>query len=235
MSTFYFKKFSIKQDNTAMKVGTDAMLLGSFIDVSVKERGLDIGAGTGVLACMLAQQKSDLVVDAIEMEDNAFEELKYNVNNASFSSQIHPIHGDVLNHQPNYNYDLIVSNPPYFEDTYLSEDNGRNLARHVLELTPVKLLSLSHKLLSDKGDLWVIIPSKNVSEWQVNAENVGFHFSTEIIIMGVPGRHVRSIIRFSKQNHPKLSHVFVIRDENGHYTNEYKDRTLEFHIKPPIR
>lgn len=235
MSTFYFKYFSIKQDDTAMKVGTDAMLLGSFVDVSNKYRALDIGSGTGVLACMLAQQNSNLIIDAIEIEDKAFHELVYNTSNSSFSDQINPIHEDVLIHNPNYQYDLIVSNPPYFEDTYLSEDKERNLARHVLDLTPFKLLNLCNQLLSEEGDLWVIIPSKNVNEWQVNAENLGFHVSTEIKIMGVPGRHVRSIIRFSKQIHPKFRYVFVIREANGNYTNEYKNRTLEFHIKPPIR
>jgi tRNA1Val (adenine37-N6)-methyltransferase len=235
MSTFHFKYFSIKQADTAMKVGTDAMLLGSFVDVSNKYRALDIGSGTGVLACMLAQQNPNLFIDAIEIEDKAFHELVYNTNKASFSDQINPIHEDVLVHNPNYQYDLIVSNPPYFEDTYLSEDKERNLARHVLDLTPVKLLNLCNQLLSDTGDFWVVLPVKYITEWLVNAAKMGFFFLTEIQIMGVPGRHVRSVIRFSKQINILDRRVFVIRDANGNYTNEYKVKTSEFHFKTPVR
>lgn len=235
MSTFHFKYFSIKQESSAMKVGTDAMLLGSFVDVSLKHRALDIGSGTGVLACMLAQQNRNLLIDAIEIEENAYVELVFNVENTTFSNQINPIHGDVLTHQPKYKYDLIISNPPYFEDTYLSEDTERNLARHILNLTPFKLLGLCFDLLSENGDFWVILPAKYLGEWRKTAQKVGLYFSTEIQIEGVPGRHVRSIIRFSKQINQVAQQVFVIRDESGNYTDEYKNRTADFHFNTPIR
>ena len=235
MSIFHFKYFSIKQDNSAMKVGTDAMLLGSFVDVKNKLRALDIGAGTGVLSCMLAQQKSNLFIDAIEIEDSAFSELVINIQNSSFSNQINPIFGDVLAFQVDSKYDLIVSNPPYFEDTYLSQHNVRNLARHIIDLTPNKLMALSFELLSDNGDFWVIIPAKNVHSWLNIAENTGLYLLAEIKIMGVPGRHVRSIIKFSKQISPIDQQVFVIRDSNGNYTDEYKVRTEEFHLNTPSR
>jgi tRNA1Val (adenine37-N6)-methyltransferase len=235
MSSFHFKYFSIKQDDTAMKVGTDAMLLGSFVDVRLKNRALDVGSGTGVLACMLAQQKSDLVVDAIEIEENAFRELVHNANNASFSKQIKPILGDLLVYKPICKYDLIVSNPPYFEDTFLSEDNTRNLARHVLDLTPLKLLKFCSEFLTDNGDCWFIIPHTLVSKWQFYAENVGLYFTAEYQIMGVPGKHVRSILRFSRYAVPIVREVFVIRTEAGNYTNEYILKTSEFHFKSPIR
>ncbi len=235
MSIFQFKYFSIKQDKAAMKVGTDAMLLGSFVDVSNKKRALDVGSGTGVLACMLAQQKSDLFIDAVEIEGNAFSELVINVQNTSFSNQINPIYGDILTLHFDSKYDLIVSNPPYFEDTYLSQHNERNLARHILDLTPNKLIGLCFKLLSDNGDFWVIIPAKNIDVWLKTAEKIGFYLVSEIKIMGVPGRHVRSIISFSKQIRQINHQVFVIRDINGNYTNEYKKRTKEFHFNTPNR
>ena len=235
MSTFHFKYFSIKQDDAAMKVGTDAMLLGSFVDVSNKHRALDIGSGTGVLACMLAQQNSNLIVDAVEIEDKAFHELVYNTSKATFSDQINPIHEDILVHNPSYKYDLIVSNPPYFEDTYLSEDKDRNLARHVLDLTPIKLLGFCNEFLTDNGDCWFIIPCSQVSKWQFCAETVGLYFTFEIKIMGVPGKHVRSILRFSKYDIPVFSESFVIRNDAGNYTKDYRLKTSEFHFKSPIR
>ena len=159
MSIFKFKYFEINQTNSAMKIGTDSMVFGSLIDVEGKTNALDIGTGTGVLSLMTAQRNPKLIISAVEIEANAFEEAKMNFNKSPFQYQLNALHVDFLNFIPDFKFDLIFSNPPYFENASKSFNLTKNLARHDDSLPLNKLFEKASNLLTEKGHFWVILPN----------------------------------------------------------------------------
>jgi tRNA1Val (adenine37-N6)-methyltransferase len=116
MSHFHFKRFTINQSRTTLKVGTDAMLLGAFIKTNSPRFGLDVGAGTGVLSLMVAQNHSSINIDSVEIDSKSFEDLKQNITESVFKNQINFFNIDFFAFQPNKKYDLIFSNPPFYDD-----------------------------------------------------------------------------------------------------------------------
>ena len=132
---FQFRQFIIHQDRCAMKVTTDACLFGAWVANQIKNTGsefstaLDIGTGTGLLSLMVSQ-KNDLKIDTIEIEDDAFEQLKENIADSPWKDRINLFHNDVRNFIFNQQYDVIFSNPPFYENELKSDDAKRNLALH---------------------------------------------------------------------------------------------------------
>ena len=160
---FQFKQFSIQQDRCAMKIGTDGVLLGAWCPVGHHPFSiLDVGAGTGVIALMLAQRSSAEQIDAIEIEEEAYEQCVDNFENSPWGDRLFCFHAglDEFMDEPEDEYDLIVSNPPFYTDDYKSEDAARDLARFVDALPFEDLIEAASLLLSEKGVLAVIIPFK---------------------------------------------------------------------------
>ena len=126
-TSFAFKQFIIKQDLCAMKVGTDAVLLGSWVKPNASTRILDIGTGTGVIALMLAQKTSSNI-EAIDIDENAVTQAKQNVLSSKFTDSIHVQLISLQNfaNQETQKFDLIITNPPYFEQSYKSSDEQRS-------------------------------------------------------------------------------------------------------------
>lgn len=154
---FHFRKFDIYHDRCAMKVGTDGVLLGAWVNTENAKRILDAGTGSGLIALMLAQ-RTNADIDAIEIDDSGFEQAKMNVKNSSWSDRIHVIHSDYNNHISGQPYDIIVSNPPFFRNSLKAPLKGRNLARHDETLTWEQLIKKSAELLTPEGRLSVILP-----------------------------------------------------------------------------
>ena len=152
-TSFAFKQFTIKQDRCAMKVGTDAVLLGCWVIPNGSKTILDIGTGTGVIALMLAQ-KTDAFIDAIDIDENAVKQAQENISDSKFSQRIKV----TLNSFQDYSkdtdkrFDLIVSNPPYFEQSLKSTDEQRSQARHAYVLPFEELLDGVVKILNPKGN-----------------------------------------------------------------------------------
>jgi tRNA1Val (adenine37-N6)-methyltransferase len=232
MSTFHFKKFAIRQSNSALKVGTDAMVLGAFVDVANKKKGLDIGTGTGVLALMQVQKSLSLKVLAVELDSSSCEDAFYNFKNSNYSDQLLLENIDFLKLPENESYDLLFSNPPYYQNTLKGEKQNVNLAKHVQELTPVNLFKKVHSLLELKGEFWVIWPHATSELFEEIAMNSGLYLVKKIIVNGKPEEPVRIIYCFSKEQPLAIvMRDFTIRDQKGNYTDEYKNLTLEFHNK----
>ena len=143
MSTFQFKHFSIKQADSAMKVGTDAMLLGAMVGSSDPSEILDVGAGTGVIALMMAQRFDQARVDAVEIDNAAFEEAKGNITASVFKDRMSIFYCDFLEFNTTKKYDLIVSNPPYFMNSLKNSDRSKTLARHADDLSAHQFLTKS--------------------------------------------------------------------------------------------
>lgn len=236
MSIFHFKKFSISQSNSTLKVGTDSMLLGVFASGSIPKNGLDIGAGTGVLTLMICQKYDVIHMDAIEIDPNSYSDLELNISNSPFHNRIQCLNIDFFDFRTNQTYDLIISNPPYFEDGIKFDQNLNYHYKHANFFSKDLFFLNSHLLLSLKGLLWIIVPFPNEHKWIESALNAQLYLYKRIEIEAKPHKKVRTILVFSKTKTNQIKEeVFVIRDHDGKYTRDYQELTLEFHNKIPLR
>lgn len=158
---FRFKQFSLYQDRCAMKIGTDGALLGGWAEVDQwpEARLLDIGTGTGLLALMLAQRNRSLVIDAVELDADAASQARENALASPFAEQITVHHSAIQKWYPEYQYDLIVSNPPFYHKRVHSPDLKRTKARHDEFLPLEALAAVVERLLAPEGCFSIVWPA----------------------------------------------------------------------------
>ena len=197
MSTFYFKEFKINQKDASMKVGTDAMVLGALIDSKQKQKGLDIGTGTGVLSLMVAQKNKYLAIDAIDIDKDNISIAKENFENSKFENTFETINKDFLNFKSSIKYDLIFSNPPYFENGLLNDEERKSKSRHEQSLPLIQLFDKTVQLLADNGDFWVILPSSNSDKWISYAQSIKLYLHELYLIEGKEGFLSRVVCKFN--------------------------------------
>lgn len=216
-----------------MKVGTDSMLLGAFVEINGEENLLDIGAGTGVLSLMLAQKSSDLAITAVEIDENAVEDLKTNCSHSPFSNDFHILHSDFLEMEENVKFDCIVSNPPFYKDSFsVNDTTQRAKARNEIHLPFPKLIAKASRLLSDDGSFWMIFPAQYQDEILRHIEQKQLFVNQKISLYSKPDFLSRMIVCVKRfQNTIVLKESLTIRDENGHYTSAYIARTKDYHAK----
>lgn len=236
MSIFRFKHFSIQQSRSALKVGTDSMVLGSLISCENKKKGLDIGAGTGVLALMIAQKNAEIILDAIELDSESSLDCRLNFENSDWSNRFNLIVGDFLNFSNDKKYDLIFSNPPFFENSQENEKDNKTMARHSKSLPFDLLFEKVAALLDENGSFWIILPFLGKDKQQGIAKQAGLTVLEEWIIEGKPNQPVRSVMHFKKGNVENrevqlISKSFLIRNSDGSYSENYKVATIDFHNK----
>lgn len=212
-----------------MKVGTDAMVLGSLIEVEGKKKCLDIGTGTGVLSLMVAQKNPIIQIQAIEIDQESADEANLNFQNSSWSDRLMIFQMDFRNFEFNQQFDLIISNPPYFENGLLNESSRKAKTRHEESLPLMELFEKVSSLLSSDGHFWVILPFETASKWKKTAEDLQFYCAQEIKINGKPNLPKRMVFCFSKSKAPIKQKSMVIRNEDNSYSNEYKKMTTDFH------
>ena len=167
---FQFKQFTVEQELCAMKVGTDGVLLGAWAKGG--QRILDAGTGTGVIAMMLAQRYPGARVTAIDIDEGAVRQAQQNVTKSPFAAQVTVLQETLQEHQGEY--DAIVSNPPFFIDSLAAPDEQRNMARHTATLTYAELMQAAYRLLSDEGELSVVVPFDYRQRMENEAIFVGF-------------------------------------------------------------
>ncbi len=230
MSIFKFKHFNVIQADSAMKIGTDAMVFGAIIDTEGKKSALDIGAGTGVLSLMAAQQNQELKIIAVEIEAKAAAEARQNFQNSPFHNQLQLLHADFLQMEGKNQFDVIFSNPPYFENSSKSTVGNRNLARHDDNLPLNLLFQKVSALLSENGNFWLILPHLTMDQYYAEAISNELYPETEICIFGKKDQLVRKITSFSKARNNLVQTELIIRNSDGTYTDEYKKLTQEFHF-----
>ena len=164
---FRFKQFEVLNDRTAMKVGTDGVLLGAWCPVENVRRVLDVGTGCGVIALMVAQRNSTAVIDAIDIDHDAIEEAVLNFERSPWSDRLSATEGDYNDLQSSgEGYDLIISNPPYFTNGVMPTGDARTTARHTGTLSYPQLLDGATRLLTVAGTLAIITPSDAEGEIQ---------------------------------------------------------------------
>src|SRR5688572_28245976 len=174
---FHFKQFSVRHDRSGMKVGTDGVLLGAWVEVKNAKRLLDIGTGTGVIALMLAQRtQPDVTIDAIEIDPDAIEDASENFSSSPWSNRF-TLHRGRVQEFSSKKFDILVSNPPYFIDSYKPPNDQRIIARHSESLSFEDLLRVSEKLLTENGTLNVILPYTEGLQFIDLAEKSGYYCS----------------------------------------------------------
>lgn len=213
-----------------MKVGTDGMLLGAWTPIAGGERVLDIGTGTGLVALMLAQRGSKLQIEAIELDPEAASQAEENVASSPFVDRIRVRTGDLKSFQPNEPYDLIVSNPPFFAAGSPSPDPRKQQARHEASLPLSFLLAFAGEHLLEGGTLALIIPIDRLAGTiQIGA--IHQLWPQQICrVMSTPQKSPhRALVYFAKGKAGKPTESVLVLQENGEFSQTYKDLTKDFH------
>jgi len=230
-AVFRFKEFSVKQEKSAMKIGTDGVLLGSWAEAENPENILDIGTGTGLISLMLAQRFPNAQITAIEIDKDSFEEAKFNFEESPFNARISAVHSSLQHFISKEKFDLIVSNPPFFELTH-KENSSRNTARQQAELSFPELISHSAELLSDNGKLAVIIPIESKNHFIEIATQKGLFPEKITDVKGNEATSFkRSLLLFSKKESKISTQELTIEISRNIYTPEYISLTKDFYLK----
>lgn len=214
-----------------MKVGTDGVLLGAWAHVENPGNILDIGTGTGLIALMLAQRFPHAKLTGIEIDQNAFEEARFNVSTSKFRNRINVLHTSLQEFHSNEKYDLIVSNPPFFELTH-KEISARNKARQQSDLTFEEMINYAEKLLSENGSFAVIIPFKS-EIYFIDLASEFYLFPYKITRVkgneNLPFK--RSLMLFSRNQSIVQTGELTIEISRNVYTEEYISLTKAFYLK----
>ncbi len=236
MSTkpFQCKEFTILQDKTAMKVGTDGVLLGAWVELNENLKSiLDIGTGTGLIALQIAQRIDCETIDALEIESNAFEQAVENFENSDWRDRLFCYHTSLQEfaNEIEEKYDLIISNPPYYNDTFKNIENKRALARHTVTLSFNALLSSSAKLLSEFGTCAFIVPYKEEDVFiKIAKDNKLFPQRITRVRGNINTNFKRSLLQFSFSNLNPAIDELAIEIERHVFTEKYKNLVKDFYI-----
>lgn len=233
---FQFKQFTVKQDRCAMKVGTDGVLLGAWSPIPENCFSiLDIGTGTGIIALMTAQRSQAEQVDAIEIDEDAYEQAVENFENSPWSDRLFCFHAglDELIEEPEDEYDLIISNPPFYSENYKTEDDQRDLARFQDAMPFEILVEAADLLLSENGIFSVIIPFKEEADFLALAKEFELLPFKITRVKGTPTSDIkRSLLAFSRSEISNIEiNELIIEKERHVYTEEYITLTKDFYLK----
>ena len=239
---FQFKRFVVRQERCAMKVGTDGTLLGAWARGG--QRVLDIGTGTGLIALMMAQRCPEALVTAVDIDANAVRQARENVAESSFAERITVVEGDINTHTiPNsgnhishlspliYHFDAIVCNPPYFNDSLTCPDEQRTTARHTTTLTYRELMAAVARLLSDDGEFSVVIPFDCKARLEAEAALAGLSKTRECSIRTTPRKAPRRFL-LAFRKHPVAVETTegVLETEPGQRSDWYHALTNDFYL-----
>jgi len=229
---FRFKQFLIRQNNTAMKVGTDGVLLGAWANIDSDQKEiLDIGAGTGLIALMMAQ-RTNAKISAIEIEKNAYLQAKQNFENSKWVERLEIIHSSLQEFEPLNKFDLIVSNPPFFTNSLKTLDASRNTARHTDSLSFRELLIFTSINLDQNGKATFIIPYDSEIEFLDIAKKYCLFPSRICRVQGNENSVIkRSLIELNFNNKVVVETILIIEKSRHIYTQDYINLTKDFYIK----
>lgn len=222
-SWFQFQEFRIEQDRCAMKISTDAVLLGALADAGNPSKILDIGTGTGVIALMLAQRFPNSRIQAVEVDPAAASQAHDNFGKSSFASRMDVWEGKFQNFSPIHKFDLIVSNPPYFPDHLKSSNAQRNLALHNDGLSFGDLVEKVSAILAPEAKFWVILPPRQMLDLEKIAHLFGLFPSQKFTIQDNPAKPViREIVSFELEENIISHNEIFIKEDSGGFHDSYR-------------
>jgi tRNA1Val (adenine37-N6)-methyltransferase len=252
---FSFKKFTIWQDRSAMKVTTDACLFGAwashriqkiyssnFISTGRAIRVADVGAGTGLLSLMLHQKNPSLEVEGIEIDPHAAEQAKDNISKAGATTHIKIHCGDATDFIASAAYDIIISNPPFYRDDLKATRQKRNWAFHDETLSLPQLFAFIMKNLSENGNFFLLLPSRREQELKTLMDNYALQLFEKIAVKSTPDSPVHRILVAGKKiegtlqpsNRPQLKELFTeeidIASPSGEYSARFRELLSEYYL-----
>jgi len=232
-SFFTFKQFTINQERSNFKVGTDGVLLGACADVNGVKRILDIGTGTGLVAVMLAQ-RCDAEIVAIEPDYESYVQAVGNAKETTWSNRIKVINTDFQSYRAgNEKFDLIVTNPPYFSESLKNPDPGKSTARHNDKLSSLEILEGVTRLLADDGHLQMILPYIEGNVFIAEAQQFELFCNSILKIRPLPKTGIRRLIMGFSKKRSRVTEKFLTIESGKRYefTEEYKNLTRDFYLK----
>jgi tRNA1Val (adenine37-N6)-methyltransferase len=229
---FEFKKFRIEQKSSAMKVGTDGVLLGSWTSVKNASSILDVGTGTGLIALMLAQ-RCNATIDAVELDKEASVEAEYNFSQSSWNERLKVFHGNFLEYcgRNGEKYDLIVSNPPFFINSLRTPNARLALAKHDVNMSIEQLLNKSLSLLKTDGRLSLIFPYENLDLVKESARLAGYYVKKRTDVYAKPSKSpIRVLMEFTLTPVFPETDQLVIKDESGEFSATFREMTAPYYL-----
>ncbi len=224
--SFQFKQFSVSHDSSSMKVGTDAVLLGAFIQTEKQEKILEVGTGCGVVALMLAQKGNRVL--AIDIHAPSVEEAQQNFRNSVFAPLLIADEIDFFKLQAPVKFDRIVSNPPFFTNSLQAPDEARNAARHAVSDWVKRFWERAHKLT---GRVNVIIPVEVFDEWKRESELSNFFLVKKCEVFSRSDKPaIRFILEFYRIELPLEEASLVLMNEGGTRTKEYAEFASSYYL-----
>tara|TARA_B100000900_G_C20585512_1_gene719370 strand:+ start:1390 stop:2094 length:705 start_codon:yes stop_codon:yes gene_type:complete len=232
MSSFRFKHFSIRQNKTAMKVGTDTILFGSWLKLSINQKLiLDVGTGTGLLALMMAQKSANIKITGLEIDQNAYHQAVDNSSLSPWKNRIRIIHTDARIWSTYDKFDLIISNPPYFSNSLTSNYISKRHARHQQSFSLSDLVDLWKKQGSNNSELSCILPVNEAEKLIALIDENGFFMKkyTKVKPKSTSNPN-RIMLLFVKENVSILKSELYIRNDDGTYSDEYIELTKDYYL-----
>lgn len=228
MNTFFqFKQFTIHQEKCAMKVCTDACLFGAWVADKIEKKDinplriLDIGTGTGLLSLMLAQ-KSDCAIDAVELNKEAFEQAKENMEQSPWSNKAKVFNADITCFKAKEKYDFIICNPPFFENQLKTDNENRNAAMHATTLSFEALLKAIKNNLTENGTAALLLPYDKITFFEKKLGPIPFFIEQRLNVKHAPTHPLfRSMIIISAKEEPVKENELSIKNNDGSYSNEF--------------
>jgi tRNA1Val (adenine37-N6)-methyltransferase len=229
---FQFKQFRVEQGRAAMKVCTDACVLGARAAVDGAARILDVGTGTGLLALMAAQRNAEARIDAVEVDDEAYGQALDNVQASPWAGRIHLVRSRIQDYDPGYRYDVVLSNPPFYENHLKRPGAAQNVALHAEVLPLAELAGAVHRLLSPAGRFVVLLPPYQAGRLQALLALRGLFPADHLHLHDRPGTPpIRRITTYAAAppDHCRETDLFI-RDATGTYTGDFVRLLQPFYL-----
>ena len=243
MSSFRFKQFEVNHEKSSIKVGVDGVLIGAWAVNCLAEKineinkVLDVGCGCGLIALILAQGLPNADIDAVDIHKDSISEAFMNFKNSPWGARLRAMQCDIADYaEDDGRYDIVVSNPPFFNSGIKEKSTPREKARHQDTLSPRSLISYSTRLLRTNGSLFFIAPYDQLLEIERELDLNCLKLKKVCYVKGSHASRIKRIMieaakidRGDVLDRPEFENL-VIRDENGDYSMQYKELTKAYYI-----